>query len=317
MMKNVVLLLLCCFSFQTQAKIIYDIPSDTRHTVNRADGSEIVYYLLPPANTHKAYPIAIICEGSSLKGQLESIIRGNKSWGLHPRLHDMGIGVLTVEKRGIDGNHINENEFFKYYTRTNRFNDHKQIIDALMHNPPSGWNGKLIFIGGSEGGPLVISLTLAYPKQTLATVDWVGASSNSWPDELWDFFHHGSLVTRLEGVYLMPWSRAGLDKKFDEIKRNPTYKKWFAGMTYRYHADVFAEEKRNKAYPSIKTPLLVVTGTADSIINTSDDFVNKARTSGVPITYYRVNGMGHKVLDPKFGMVSKTLNWIQDQVKKG
>jgi len=170
---------------------------------------------------------------------------------------------------------------------------------------------------GSEGGPLVLSLTLAYPNETLATVNWAGAGDGSWPDQLWDFFYHDSWMMWLIGIYEMPWFSYGLDKKFDEIKQNPSPEKWFCGMTYRYHADVFVEEERNRSYTTIRTPLLVVTGTNDTIINKSDVFVCKAQDAGVPITYYRVDGMGHGVIDPKFDMIKKTLEWIKDQLRDG
>ena len=86
-------------------------------------------------------------------------------------------------------------------------------------------------------------------------------------------------------------------------------------MTYRYHADVFIEQDRNKAYTTIKTPLLVVTGTKDTIIETSDVFVNKAKKNGVPITYYRIEGARHyETINPKFNVIEKTLLWLKEQL---
>lgn len=308
--KKILLLIFCFLSFQLHAKTVYEISENIHHTVSRDDGSKIVYYFVPHINTNKKNPIAIICEGSSLKEDLESVIRIHTAWGLHESLNQMGLGVVTVEKRGINGNRIDEEEFFEHYTRTNRFNDHCTVIEALKNNPPVGWDGSLIFIGGSEGGPLAISLTLKYPHETLATVNWAGATDNSWQDQIWNFFHHNSWFMWLVGLYELPWSREKFYKKFEEIKHNPSSKKWFAGLTYRYHADVFEEKKRNTTYTTIRTPLLIVTGTEDTIIDTSDTFVDKAQQAGVPITYYRIDGMGHGVIDPKFGMIKKTLQWI-------
>lgn len=314
-LKKLALPLLCFLIFHLHANTVYEIPENIRYTTHRDDASKITYYFIPHINTNKKHPIAIVCEGSSLKGELESVMRIHTAWGLHQSLTQMGLGIVTVEKRGIDGNIINEKEFFENYTRTNRFNDHCSVIEALKLNPPTGWNGKLIFIGGSEGGPLALSLTLKYPSQTIATVNWAGATDNSWPDQIWNFFHYDSWLTWLVGLYHLPWSKEKLYKKFKEIKCNPSSEKWFAGLTYRYHADVFEEEKRNAMYTKIATPLLVVTGTKDTIIDTSDTFVDKAQQAGVPITYYRVDGMGHGVIDPKFGMVEKTLQWIYSVAK--
>lgn len=152
--KKLAVLTCCLLSFHLRANTRYEIPENIRHTASRDDASKIVYYFIPHANTTKKHPIAIVCEGSSLKGELESVLRIHTAWGLHQPLNEMGLGVVTVEKRGIDGNIINEKEFFEHYTRTNRFRDHCSVIEALKRSPPAGWDGKLIFIGGSEDGIL-------------------------------------------------------------------------------------------------------------------------------------------------------------------
>ena len=45
----------------------------------------------------------------------------------------------------------------------------------------------LFFLGGSEGGPIVTTLTTEYPDITIATINWSGAGDWSWRDELWAF----------------------------------------------------------------------------------------------------------------------------------
>lgn len=67
---------------------------------------------------------------------------------------DLDVGVLTVEQQGVDGKKINAHEFMENYTRSHRLSDHRTVIEHLKKNPPKGWNGKLIFLGVSEGGPL-------------------------------------------------------------------------------------------------------------------------------------------------------------------
>ena len=48
-------------------------------------------------------------------------------------------------------------------------------------------DGKLIFLGVSEGGPIVKTLSTDYPDLTLATINWSGAGDFSWRDELCTF----------------------------------------------------------------------------------------------------------------------------------
>jgi hypothetical protein len=100
---------------------------------------------------------------------------------------DLGVGVLTVEQRGVDDHQVNTKEFMEHDTGSNRLIDHRTVIEHLKKHPPLGWNGKLIFLGVSEGGAIVRTLSTGYPKMTLATINWSGAGDFSWCDELWTF----------------------------------------------------------------------------------------------------------------------------------
>ena len=44
-----------------------------------------------------------------------------------------------------------------------------------------------------------------------------------------------------------------------------------------------------------QTPYLVVAGVKDSIIDSSDAFVRRAKEVGVPVTYMRISDMDHYV----------------------
>jgi hypothetical protein len=58
------------------------------------------------------------------------------------------------------------------------------VISHLEKHPPTGWNGQLIFIGVSEGDPLVTDLSTIY-SHTLATINWVGAGVWPWAMDHW------------------------------------------------------------------------------------------------------------------------------------
>lgn len=84
---------------------------------------------------------------------------------------DLGVGVITIEQQVIDGNHVKKTEFMQPYTRSNRLSDHRTVIEHLKKHPPQGWNGKLPFLGVSEGGTIVTTLTTDYSELTLATIN--------------------------------------------------------------------------------------------------------------------------------------------------
>ncbi|MGC2594647.1 MAG: hypothetical protein WA347_00025, partial [Rhabdochlamydiaceae bacterium] len=237
------------------------------------------------------------------------------------RVQPLQVGYLTVEKWGIDGNHINETEFWNHYTRSQRLEDHLKVINYLEQHPPEGWNRQLIFIGVSEGGPLVTDLSTICPN-TLATINWVGAGVWPWADELWQFFENwkqNSFWIRLYDAIPrwlpfssdIPPTRQEFDALIQHIIRNPTPSESMGGMTYFYHADAF--QKPAVDYSKIQSPFLVVKGTADSDIESCDQFVQKAQEAGAPITYFRVDGMDHW-LRKRPDVIDQSFDWLKQQL---
>lgn len=131
----------------------YSIPASARFSLSRAvadDVPEIVYYFSRPGGT--TFPIAILCGGSSDLSNIASIIHFHRYF--LQECTDLGLAVITHEQWGVDGNKIDKNEWISHYTRSQRLQDHREVIDELLLNPPAGWNGNFVFIGVSEGGPI-------------------------------------------------------------------------------------------------------------------------------------------------------------------
>lgn len=298
----------------------YDIPSSIRFTLDReGSSSPLVYYFGQP-DPPDSYPILFLCEGSSSKGALKSVFWFREYFS--EKIQPLHVGYLTVEQWGIDGNTIDEKEFWNHYTRSQRLDDHLKVIKDLESHPPQGWNGKLIFIGVSEGGPLVTDLSTIYPH-TLATINWVGAGDWSWDDELWQFFEHwkqNSFWIRLYDAVPrwlpfssdIPQTRPEFDALVDHIISNPTPDQWMGGMTYFYHADAFLKPPID--YHKIRSPFLVVKGTTDSDIESCDQFVQKALEVGAPITYFRIEGMDHW-LRKRPDVIDQSFDWLKIQMR--
>lgn len=82
-----------------------------------------------------------------------------------------------------------------------------------------------------------------------------------------------------------------------------------AGMTYKYHHDAVIVYPK-PAYEKIKTPYLVVAGTKDSIIDSSNAFVQKAQKAGAPVTYMRISDMDHYVRK-KEDVINDSFDWLK------
>jgi hypothetical protein len=281
----------------------YDIPPSSRFATKRIgahfndiSAPDIVYYFSRPSRDQ--FPIAILVGGSSLEGDISSIIHFHRYF--LKEFLDLGVGVITIKQQGVDGHQMNKTEFMEHDTRSHRLSDHRIVIEHLKKYPPLGWNGKLIFLGVSEGGPIVTTLTSDYSSDALATINWSGAGDWSWRDELWIFMQdmiqntpwHVKLRVQLPSwmpysldLYL-PKSRKDHDQAMDEAIKNPTAQMKLAGMTYKYNADALTTYPKPE-YEKIKTPYLVVAGTKDSIIDSSNAFVRNAQEASAPITYMR------------------------------
>ncbi|MBP9842216.1 MAG: hypothetical protein KBC64_07345 [Simkaniaceae bacterium] len=286
-----------------------------RFCLSREEGnSPIVYYLSAPQV--ESYPILVICDGSGKRSGL-FMRECLTSW-----LEPLQVGVLTVEKWGIDGSEIDEEEFWNHYTRSQRLHDHAEVIHYLENDPPKGWDGRLIFIGASEGGPLVMDLSIMF-KTTLATMNWAGAGDWPWQDELWEFFEHWKSHSLWMRIYAalprwlpftldMPSSRDQYDELVQHILENPTRAERLAGMTYLYHADAFQQQSID--YSKIHASLLVVTGTEDPNITSSDQFVLKAEEAGAEVTYMRVQGMDHYIRH-RPDIIEASFAWLKDRIE--
>ena len=85
----------------------------------------------------------------------------------------------------------------------------------------------------------------------------------------------------------------------------------FLGMTYQYHADALLYAAPR--YTQIKTPFFVVSGAQDTIIQSSDAFVQKAKDAGVLLTYERVEDMDHYVRK-RPDIILKSFEWLRHQL---
>lgn len=131
-----------------------------RMSIVNNNGYETIFYFTKPLQ--KRFPIAVLCEGATSPDDIESV------WQFTQLEQFRGLkesfGILAIEKNGVDAGKIDRDRFFANYTRSNRFRDHASVIDHLLKNPPVGFDGRLIFIGVSEGGPLANQLSIYYPK---------------------------------------------------------------------------------------------------------------------------------------------------------
>lgn len=289
----------------TSNKYIFETYSITRTDVS---GPNINYYLSRPDTN--SYPIVVLVGGSTDRDDLASIAEFHRYfWNDISQTH---LGVISVEPWGINGDKISPDEFMAHYTRSQILHDYQQVIDYTQKHPPIGWNGKLALLGVSEGGSIVIRLNENKSNNILATVIWSGASDWSWQDEIWVDMQPicKSMPTLKDCKYIT--TRSKYDLKMDEMLKNPTASKYFFNMTYMYMAD--ALKFNTPDYKNIHGSLLIVSGTKDTLIQSSDDFYRKAKANGVDVTYWRIEGMDHYIRK-RPDLITNSFIWLKNTIQ--
>lgn len=295
----------------------YEVPEDSRFVVKRSFKRDVVYYLSKPEKA--SYPIAVLIDGSSSIGSVSSVIHFHRYF-LQECL-DLGMGALSVESLGVDGQKIDEKKWRYHYKRSGRVLWNKKAIEALKKNPPAGWNGKLVFIAVSEGGAIANELAAKYKNETLAVVNLCGASGKRWIEHVWNFVQkldredvlcsHKFIIrdcNRCKDILNRGW----LNFIMGSIRwENSPYEN-FLGMSGVYHADAMGFPLPK--YKKLTMPYLAVAGELDHDIECSDLFVEKAKEAGMDITYFRVEGMDHYIRK-RPDILEQTFEWLGERVK--
>lgn len=307
----------------------HSIPLETkqleyiRSVARRPDGSEIIYYLRAAFDSQQEYPIVVLCEGSyQWREPIKSIKRMHSFFV--PFLDSCNASLITVEKHGVDGDHIDEELFHQYNTVSQRIEDHLNVLCALENQHMPGWNGNYVLIGGSEGGAVISELMLKRSEAVVAVINYAGIGAYGFNEEMWAWLHQkriqDSFIDRLIAKFYcwwenMPATREAYDRLADEIIQNPSPEKWRFGQTYKYLADAFLRGPTPQEFYSLKIPMLVVIGTQDPFIESCDEFIKQANAQGMPVTYWRIADLTHGIAASRPDLFPKSIEWLQKNIK--
>lgn len=113
--------------------------------MDREDGTKLVAYIDKPEKT--SFPILFVIAGS----QKESALRFHEA--IREDLLEKGFCPVSLEKRGVSSENVDEQEF------NQRLSIHERLADHLLFNKNlktllPGWNGKVAILGQGDGGRL-------------------------------------------------------------------------------------------------------------------------------------------------------------------
>ncbi|MDQ8756863.1 alpha/beta hydrolase [Sphingosinicella sp. LHD-64] len=211
-------------------------------SLERADGSRIVYHLAGPPRRGRA-PILIMFQGSGC----DSVARNDRIPWMAARLAPNHV-VLTVEKYGVAAGADGEScvaDYWRGNSLSQRVTDAAHVIAQLRQ--ARWWNGQLVIFGGSEGGAVAAMLAPLIPE-TRAVIVW--SSGIGLP-----------IGTMIRSA-LPPQMQAEADRVFLDARANPAADRQWGGASYRWWADAL-DMVPARSLAQTRVPVLLVHGTRD------------------------------------------------------
>lgn len=257
-------------------------PSDS-FSIERPDGSEIVYHVDRGANATGDQPLLLLMQGSGCDP-----VSANENLDGAGEVIAPGHAVLTIEKYGVPAREAAElvegctHDFWRGNTLSQRVIDAARVIGRLRQE--SWWSRELILYGGSEGGAIVAMLAPLVPETRAVVIESSGI---------------GVPVGELVRQAVPEPMRTQALEIFAAARRNPSADEIWGGASYRWWADA-VDQVPARSLVQADVPVLLVQGGRDqnapvaTARATRDLFVARGRTN---LTYWEFEGYDHFMVD--------------------
>jgi pimeloyl-ACP methyl ester carboxylesterase len=281
--KSVIVLLVL------SSKIIWASQVDEK-SAKRLDGSDIIYYIQKPENIKK-FPILLILQGSNC-GSIYSSIAATQ-----PLLEKAGVGRVDVEKYGLTKATpptVCPPAYLQHNSIDQRVQDYLRVLQILRQTEPD-WNRQLIIAGGSEGAVVAGIISSLIPETTKLVLMASGGGMSMREDML--TLQEAELRRGGASEPEVVQSLKETQSIMEEIKKNPTYLKTWAGITntYLWWNSILDLIPLNYLV-DINVPIFMVHGNADTAasVEGSRRVVEKFKTIGkTNLTYKEYPGLDH------------------------
>lgn len=290
---------------------ITSILSADTFTLERADGTPMTGYANFPET--ESYPIVIAVQNSLC----ESIL---------PFLHhfqdfadQMGVALVGIEKQGvISAEEIDERAYHQGNYRERRILDHLLLVDALrnqiVHAP--GWNGRIIFLGGSEGSLVALQTAPLVPETSAVMLFSAGGGLDPRQEVTTSIESYFKCKGTPQIAISMMLASIGL--QLDEMIANPSTDKFFYDYSYRWWASHLTARPVLDSALLLDCPILYVHGVEDELIpiKSADLFVEAFAHAGkTNLTYVRLDGFTHDLFRHDMDAVQDySARWLQQKL---
>jgi len=251
--------------------------------LQRQDGTILEGYFSPPSTI--CSPIIFAIQGSSCES--------TSNW--HKDLSDyayvLGLGVIAIEKQGVSKEGIDFLEYHQANCLENRLDDSMLCLKNMNLICPE-WNGKMIFLGESEGGILVAHLAAQTPQTAAVLLFAVGGGLKPREEVKSSLRQrlekHGAMQSEIDQYMIF------LEEQMEMMILNPTPTEQFLGNTYKWWASLLTANEASLPIIQHSLPIYLAHGVEDSQIPIlSADIAAERLKETNALTYQRLERYGH------------------------
>ncbi|MGB5212392.1 MAG: prolyl oligopeptidase family serine peptidase [Anderseniella sp.] len=288
----------------------------SRHKIERADGSEIDYYV-GRRGSRERQPVLVVMQGSDCRSILE-----------HSTIEEYteiapNHAVLFVETYGVSGGITRTggddqvdcpDSYLRHNSLERRILDYVRVLAELRRNSP-WWDGTLIILAGSAGTYVAERVAVLVPETDRLVIFGFGARKLE-SDVLF------SIKASFDAGGLQPEKRdqqlAEVKKMFQEIVNNPTPNKNASGHSFKWWASML-EFDQLVALQDVQVPVLAIQGARDQ--NVSPDgarmLIRELQARGrTNVSYREYEDLDHGFVDSegrsqKRRVISDIRQWLE------
>lgn len=205
--------------------------------------------------------------------------------------------VVRVEKYGVNPGDNPKDDvgdcseaFRDHFTVSQRVEDYLTVIQSLRSQ--TWWNGKLILLGGSEGG--AVSARLAAPSGADAVI-----LISTGGDMTFGQMVSQSIQQNLEKNRVPKGQWPPLEEIFNRARANPESSERFAGYPLRFWADAIDQRPLDEMLKS-RAPILLIQGDSDDstpVEASRSTRVAFKKAGRCNLTYWEMHGYDHGMVD--------------------
>jgi len=276
--------------------------------ISREDGTAIEVYFDRP-DVKEEVPVVVFIDGSH---EASVTISHDK---LANRFIPKKIGIISLEKRGITSNTIDQSEFRAHDCFEERLQDYLCLLNQIKDRKISGCNGRVILLGGSEGGKIAPRLGLDFSNIVQGLVLIGSGGGASFAEEM--KYQSQQLIQQMGALKRLSYKLRGslfpkeIDQYYDKMLKEPdslemcgpkTWK-WFASyLRYDLLADLL----------KLEIPIYMIHGEKDIMVPIkSADLIEQAfsQAGKTNLHYARYQDLGH-ALTGREDVYAPMLDWI-------